>query len=36
MPTASHEIVIVGAGFSGLGVTIALQRAGFDDVLMVD
>lgn len=36
MATASHEIVIVGAGFAGLGVTIALKRAGFDDVLMVD
>ncbi|WP_336670233.1 flavin-containing monooxygenase [Tsukamurella sp. USMM236] len=31
-----HEIVIVGAGFSGLGTAIALARAGFDDVLLVD
>lgn len=36
MPTESHEFVIVGAGFSGLGVAIALKRAGFDDVLIVD
>ncbi|KQU02389.1 monooxygenase [Rhodococcus sp. Leaf7] len=31
-----HEIVIVGAGFSGLGTAIALAKAGFDDVLIVD
>jgi cyclohexanone monooxygenase len=36
MASESHEFVIVGAGFSGLGVAIALQRAGFDDVLIVD
>lgn len=34
--TDHHDIVIVGAGFSGLGVAIALQKAGFDDVLVVD
>ncbi|WP_231855332.1 flavin-containing monooxygenase [Tsukamurella pseudospumae] len=42
MPDASpafiphHEIVIVGAGFSGIGTAIALIRAGFDDLLLVD
>ena len=36
MASESHEVVIVGAGFSGLGVAIALQRAGFHDVLIVD
>ena len=33
---AHYEIVIVGAGFSGLGTTIALKEAGFDDVLVID
>ncbi|MCW3040711.1 MAG: hypothetical protein JWM31_2616, partial [Solirubrobacterales bacterium] len=23
-----HEVVIIGAGFSGIGTSIALQRAG--------
>jgi cyclohexanone monooxygenase len=32
----SHEIVIIGAGFSGIGTAIKLQRAGFDDFLIVD
>ncbi|WP_330183126.1 NAD(P)/FAD-dependent oxidoreductase [Nocardia sp. NBC_01503] len=31
-----HEIIIVGAGFSGIGTAIALRQAGFDDFLMVD
>ncbi|MFI6869926.1 flavin-containing monooxygenase [Nocardia sp. NPDC050406] len=31
-----HEIVIVGAGFSGIGVAIMLRKAGFDDFLIVD
>ncbi|MGW5436764.1 flavin-containing monooxygenase [Nocardia asteroides] len=31
-----HEIVIVGAGFSGIGAAIALRQAGFDDFLIVD
>ncbi|WP_181697835.1 NAD(P)/FAD-dependent oxidoreductase [Nocardia sp. GTS18] len=31
-----HEIVIVGAGFSGLGTAIALRKAGFEDFLIVD
>ncbi len=31
-----HDVLIIGAGFSGLGVAIALKRAGFDDVLLVD
>lgn len=31
-----HEIVIVGAGFSGIGVAIELRKAGFEDFLIVD
>ncbi|MCU1644751.1 MAG: Cyclohexanone monooxygenase [Nocardia sp.] len=31
-----HEIIIVGAGFSGIGTAIALRKAGFDDFLIVD
>ncbi len=36
MEAEHHDVVIVGAGFAGLGTTIALQKAGFDDVLVVD
>lgn len=31
-----HEVIIVGAGFSGIGVAIALRKAGFRDFLIVD
>lgn len=31
-----HEIVIVGAGFSGIGVAIGLGKAGIDDYLIVE
>ncbi|WP_151798769.1 flavin-containing monooxygenase, partial [Acinetobacter bereziniae] len=31
-----HEIVIVGAGFSGIGTAIALCKAGFEDILILD
>ncbi|MGW0640047.1 flavin-containing monooxygenase [Nocardia salmonicida] len=31
-----HEIVIVGAGFSGIGVAIELRKAGFDDFVIID
>ncbi|MCE5289719.1 MAG: NAD(P)/FAD-dependent oxidoreductase [Nocardiaceae bacterium] len=31
-----RQIVIVGAGFSGIGTLIALKKAGFDDVLALD
>jgi cation diffusion facilitator CzcD-associated flavoprotein CzcO len=31
-----HEVLIVGAGFSGIGVAISLQRAGIDDFAIVE
>ncbi|GAA2061552.1 flavin-containing monooxygenase [Williamsia deligens] len=31
-----HEIVIVGGGFSGIGASILLDRAGFSDQLVVE
>jgi cation diffusion facilitator CzcD-associated flavoprotein CzcO len=31
-----HEIVIVGAGFSGIGIGIALDKAGITDYLIVE
>lgn len=34
--TTYHEIVIVGAGFSGLGMAINLKKVGFNDILIVD
>jgi cyclohexanone monooxygenase len=34
--TVEHEVVIVGAGFSGIGVAISLERAGIRDYLIVE
>jgi cation diffusion facilitator CzcD-associated flavoprotein CzcO len=31
-----HEVLIVGAGFSGIGLSIALRRAGFDDHVLIE
>jgi cation diffusion facilitator CzcD-associated flavoprotein CzcO len=32
----SHEVVIVGAGFGGMGAAIAFHRLGIDDIVMVE
>ena len=34
--TARHHMLIVGAGFSGIGAAIKLDQAGFHDFLMVE
>ncbi|QIS09335.1 flavin-containing monooxygenase [Nocardia arthritidis] len=34
--TTDHEIIVVGAGFSGIGAAIKLLAAGFDDFIVVD
>ena len=37
MSTAvDHEIIVVGAGFSGIGAAIKLARAGFSDFVVLD
>lgn len=34
--TPDHEIVVIGAGFSGIGAAIGLDRAGFTDFLIIE
>jgi cation diffusion facilitator CzcD-associated flavoprotein CzcO len=34
--TPDHEILIVGAGFSGIGAAIALDKAGMDDYRIIE
>ena len=34
--TPDHEVAIIGGGFSGIGAAILLDRAGFDDYLMIE
>ncbi|MBF6137434.1 NAD(P)/FAD-dependent oxidoreductase [Nocardia otitidiscaviarum] len=36
IPRADHEVVVVGAGFGGIGAGIALQRKGIHDLVIVD
>ena len=31
-----HELLIIGAGFSGIGVAIALKKNGFDDFVVIE
>ncbi len=35
-PEVEHEVVIVGAGFSGIGIGIKLKEAGVSDFVIVD
>ena len=32
----SHEVVVIGAGFSGIGASIRLAQAGFDDHVLIE
>jgi cation diffusion facilitator CzcD-associated flavoprotein CzcO len=34
--TPDHEVVIVGAGFSGIGASIRLSKAGIDDHILIE
>lgn len=36
MTPPEHQIVVIGAGFSGIGVAIALDQAGFEDYLILE
>ena len=37
MSTAvDHEIIVIGAGFSGIGAAIKLEQAGFSDFVVLD
>jgi cation diffusion facilitator CzcD-associated flavoprotein CzcO len=36
MATPDHEVVVVGAGFSGIGAAIKLDRAGFGDCVVLE
>ncbi|MFC9998684.1 flavin-containing monooxygenase [Nocardia sp. NPDC127526] len=36
MSTPHYEVVIVGAGFGGMGAAIQLRRQGIDDILILD
>ncbi|MFL6159680.1 MAG: FAD-dependent oxidoreductase, partial [Marmoricola sp.] len=31
-----HDVIIVGAGFGGMGAAISLKRQGYDDLLIVE
>ena len=36
MSQPDHQVVVIGGGFSGIGATILLEKAGFDDVLVLE
>jgi cation diffusion facilitator CzcD-associated flavoprotein CzcO len=31
-----HRVAIIGAGFGGIGMALALRRAGLDDFVVLD
>jgi cation diffusion facilitator CzcD-associated flavoprotein CzcO len=35
-PTAIHEVLIIGAGFAGLGSAIRLRQAGIEDIVILE
>ncbi|MEV5321610.1 NAD(P)/FAD-dependent oxidoreductase [Streptomyces sp. NPDC052687] len=35
-PAPDHEVLVIGAGFAGIGTAIALRKAGVTDFLVVD
>src|SRR5882757_1054682 len=35
-PAPDHQIVIIGAGFGGIGMGIALRRAGIEDFVILE
>ena len=36
IPQPDHDVLIIGGGFSGIGVAIGLEKAGIRDYLIVD
>lgn len=36
MPGDQHDVVIVGAGFGGMGAAIQLKKLGYDDIVILD
>ncbi|MEU7167715.1 NAD(P)-binding protein [Streptomyces morookaense] len=36
MITPDHEVLVIGAGFSGIDAAIGLRRAGIDDFVILD
>ncbi len=34
--TVDHEVVVIGAGFSGIGAAIKLDQAGFNDFVVLE
>ncbi|HEX8103498.1 MAG TPA: NAD(P)/FAD-dependent oxidoreductase [Solirubrobacteraceae bacterium] len=35
-PASATDVAVIGAGFSGIGAAIALQRAGFEDLVILE
>ena len=36
MSDGAHDVVVIGAGFSGLGAAIRLKAAGIDDFAVLE